>query len=303
MEKTSKPVLTVSQIRAADCLREYYFKHVALLRSVVKREALVDGSIHHLGQEQGEEAMLEQIDHLIPVESQEDQDRKSIKTAMHLGMLRGSLKVFDIPEDTFNEVEWLLPLYNPDTGRHSKIFMIGGKADKVNLERGILYEYKTTGETPSGSKVLSLPLDRQLNNAVSGIQRWTGRRIDEISYRWVRKPSIKQRQGETVQQFCDRLLADYEERPDFYFLEETLLVGQEQVREWERDLWDMAHILHYCYKNDHWPRNSSRCAEWGGCDFLPICRGEFCDGLYEKVSPNQELRKEAQVGYVTEGED
>jgi hypothetical protein len=96
--------------------------------------------------------------------------------------------------------------------------------------------------------VQRLPLDRQLQLARYGIWRATGRTVNKVHYRWVKKPSIKQRQGETVDEFTDRLAADYEAREDFYSYEPppSYITAADLLRI-EAELWT-------------WASSSGRCA-------------------------------------------
>lgn len=298
MSERELPVLTITAISKYDCPYRFYLSVVRLLRPVIKREALIDGIIHHLGREMGMDAMLAEIDRLVPVYGQEDADRKEIKTAMHMGMLKGALVYFEEPPDTVNEFEWCLPLVNPDTGRFSRQFQIAGKGDKVSIRAATVWETKTRGASVTKSDIDKLPLDRQVNNAVSGVQRSTGVTINEVRYQYVRKPSIQVKKNESIRQYCDRLREDYAnpERRDFYFHEERLFIDQTMVTQWERDLWAIAHQIAYSFANNYWPHNSSRCNDWGSCEYLPLCRGENVEGFYQVEEPNPELQEVSRIG-------
>ncbi len=285
------PPLTYSMIRDFDCPCKFYHRQLLHLRPVVTSESLAIGSLFHEWREKGEEWAVEEVGK-VRVLSQSDEDKRQKLEALILGMLRGATLAFNDPPSVEREPEWLQPIVNPDTGRTSKKFWTAGKADGLILEGGnCIIEEKTTAQI-NDADIGKLDLDMQVLNEVSNLQRSRGVTIPRVLYRFIRKPSIQQTQKESVVEFCDRLMADYQNRPEFYFREVEILVDQARVRAWERDLWRIANIINYCIKHDIWYRNTSRCAEWGGCSFLPLCRGEDVGHMYEVREANEELTRE-----------
>ena len=121
------------------------------------------------------------------------------------------------------EVPFRVRLRNPATGHYSNTYDLEGHADGVVAVGGQvdqisnlgLIENKLVGQiTPL--KVRHLPLDQQVALMRYGLWRATGRPVTQVSYRWVKKPGIRQKQGESIDQYLERLAADYHERPDFY---------------------------------------------------------------------------------------
>lgn len=287
------PPLTYSMIRDFDCPAKFYQRHVLLRRLIAVKESLRIGSLYHEGREKGLDHSLAEI-RKGSILSQFDADKQAKDEAMITGMLKGAETAFDDIE-VEREPEWLQPIVNPDTGRQSKKFRTAGKADGYYVEgnTAVIIEEKTKSGSPGEADISRLDLDAQVLNEVSNLQRSRGVPISRVIYRYIVKPYIKQTKNETVEQFCDRLEADYQTRLDFYFHEYDILVDQSRVRQWERDLWRIAHTIAYAHKHDLWYRNTSRCAEWGGCSYLPLCRGEDVDHLYETVTiPNPELTQE-----------
>lgn len=226
------------------------------------------------------------------------------------------------------EFEFKVQLRSPWTGAYSRTFDLHGYADGLVdpwAERGIvgatgedagpleIIENKLVGQV-SAVKVQRLPLDRQLALERYGIWRATGRVVQRVHYRWVKKPSIKQRGGrkkdksdaETLEQFCERIAADYEERPDFYLHEEEpKFTTTEDLLRVEADLWEWAEDIRARMRKASdgrrrvFDRNTSHCSEYGGCQFVPICTGDpDAMSLYQvrpKRSEREEIAPEAEA--------
>jgi hypothetical protein len=183
--------------------------------------------------------------------------------------------------DETREMEYLVQLRNPWTGAYSRTFDLKGYADGVleldpwREENATLQliENKLVGRI-TNFQVRKLVLDRQVTLGAYGLWRATGKPVTKIHYRYVKKPQIKQRQNETVDQFCSRIIADYRERPDFYCYEETLFRTTEDMLRVECELWIWAEQLRNLRRQKIYDRNVSSCDDYGGCQFLPICTAE-----------------------------
>jgi hypothetical protein len=191
------------------------------------------------------------------------------------------------------EMEYRVQLRSPWTGAYSRTFDLLGYADGVTEHPArhgpgawgagdpmpgpvghlSLTENKLVGRITS-AQVQKLVLDRQVTLACYGLWRATGLPVTEVRYRYVKKPSIKQTQKESVDQFLARLEADYAERPDFYAHEETLYRTTEDLLRVECEVWEWADQIRRMRRQRIYPRNSSSCDDYGGCDFLPICTNE-----------------------------
>jgi len=280
-------------IRSFDCPHEFNERYILRRRPIAVKESLYIGSLFHGGREKGLDWALGEI-RKGRILTQFDADNQAKMEALIVGMLGGAKMAFKDLE-VEREPEWLQPIINPHTGRQSKKFLTAGKADGYYSENGTatIIEEKTRAGSPGEADISKLDLDSQVLNEVSNLQRSRGKTINRVLYRYIVKPYIKQTSKETVDQFCERLIEDYHRRLDFYFHEFEILVDQTRVREWERDLWRIAHAISYAQKHNLWYRNTSRCAEWGGCAYLPLCRGEDVEDLYETVDiVNPELTQE-----------
>lgn len=264
----------------------------------VRPEALVIGSAFHRGMEAREPlAGAQYLDNHTEIWG--DNDVHALKKAKYIvySMVQGALKYWDFDwKNSHTEIKFDLPIMNPATGYPSRTFRLRGKTDEVSQDRRgkwWLVEYKTAGQLPSYAYVDRLYLDTQVTTYFYAAQKHLGIELEGVLYRVARKPSIRQKQTETVDEYCKRLVEDYKKRPEFYFYEEQMIRSQEDLSEFEQHLWNVTQLFMFYRRNDIWPMNTSRCAEWGGCDFLPLCkREEDAKLLYvERESRTPELEE------------
>lgn len=222
---------------------------------------------------------------------------------------------YDMGDDETREMEYLVRLRSPWTGHYSNTFDLKGYADGVieaptrtgsiqpppdspyregdvmahTLTPGHLelVENKLVGQI-TNTQIRKLVLDRQVTLASYGLWRATGKPVTKIHYRYVKKPQIRQKQGESVQQFCDRIIADYRSRPDFYSHEETLFRTTEDMLRVECEVWYWAQQLRDLRRQRLYDRNTSSCDDYGGCPYIPVCCGEpDAMALYRVREPSQ----------------
>jgi hypothetical protein len=207
--------------------------------------------------------------------TQEAEDKHRVNQAIVRAAAALYLRKWPAPIGERREFEFLVRLRNPWTGHYSRTFDLLGYADALEGEGPFkLTENKLVGRVDA-VMVKRLPLDRQLALLRYGVWRATGRPVNVVHFRWIKKPSIKQRQKETVEKFCDRLAADYEEREDFYAYEPpaSYITAADLLRI-ECELWTWAEQLRQLRRQRIYDRNTSVCSEYGGCKYLPICSGD-----------------------------
>jgi hypothetical protein len=197
------------------------------------------------------------------------------------GVWMGSASALSF-ERKATEVEYLVRLRSPYTGAYSNTFDLYGRADGV-VDHGAfleLTEDKLVGQIDSVS-VKKTRGDRQLSLGAYALWRITGKPVRKVRKRFTKKPQIRQRKRESVAEFCERIRADYRERPDFYMHEETTFRDADDMLDVERSLWDWAEQRRAAQRRGFWPMNTDRCHDYGGCDFLDICFGGEL-GLYQR---------------------
>lgn len=231
--------------------------------------------------------------------------------------------------DTRREIQFDLPLTNPSTGKESTAFKLGGKIDGIaRTEKSedkklvTLIEDKFVASIQR-AMILRLPLDSQVSEYVDAFlsMGWD----TNVAYRHTRYSSMKlagpkeyktkdNYPGETIDELCDRLRTKIAENPESYFDEQTLHFPQAHLDDYRNGRWGIAAQI-FAAQQSHklfatepgivgpelaeaFPMNSSRCWEYGGCEFIPICtKQEDARALYVVKSENPEL--EDDEGSVT----
>jgi len=289
-----EPLTNTMRNVGLDCPRKMYYMIERGLRRRTMSEAIYIGSAFHRGmEERSAEAALELFEGIFPA-SQVEADELETKKAIVSAMVAGALDYWwQQWESRYGELQFEVPIINPRTGYPSQTYYLAGKIDEVvQDEEGLwwLVEYKTSGQTPTESFVKRLYLDTQITTYFYAAQKMLGIKLAGVIYRVARKPSIRQRKNETVWQFIDRLHDDYQNRPEFYFYEEQLYRDQSDLDEFEREMWAITQQFLFFRRTDTWPRNTSKCGDWGGCPYMPLCMGEpDALELFEQVGPNPEL--------------
>lgn len=304
-QETGREHLSHSQLATQlNCLRKYELHYIDRLELISRPKPLSLGSAFQLAVEHGDPAAgAKAFREEAVILSQEDEDRVRVeetivKSAAALYLARWGAS------DGRREFEYRVRLRSPWTGAYSNTFDLLGYADELAEDDDglVLVENKLVGQITPVS-VRRLPLDRQVALSSYGIWRATGQRVVKVRYRFVRKPSIKQRQNETLNLFLARLAADYRDRPDFYSVEESPMRLTDDLIRIEAELWEWADQLRRARRSRVYPRNTSVCHEYGGCAFLPICCGDpDAMGLYRvreraarvsKSTTSQPLREAA----------
>lgn len=288
-----------------DCPFKFKVRYIDRLVPVVEKTSLFIGRLFHLYREAGWDAVEEEFATFMPSD-QDEADQKEITWAI----LQGMASIAPDEPEVMREFEWDNELPNPDTSGKSLSFRMGGKADglkklDVNITGNdyALIEEKTRGSAIRESDIQKLSVDFQVQNAIVNIEACTDYKIREVWYRYFRKPSIRQKQNETLDQYCERVVEDYRERPDFYYHEERLIFPRPQLEAFKRNLWQLSKSILWTKNHDLWYRNPSHCSDWGGCVYLPICRGEDVTGLYKEREVNPELENGGSNDFFAQGEE
>lgn len=87
---------------------------------------------------------------------------------------------------------------------------------------------------------------------------------------------------ETVEMYAARLLADIQERPDFYFQRKEIVRTDAELKEFRKELYAIYTSQQLYKENDCWFSNESACRATFKCQYVPICYGpgatSVCDG-------------------------
>lgn len=221
------------------CRRMYELKYIHGLEPVDQPETISRGLSYH--------AAIERLVKGEPLDSELDPK------------VRAMIKVFQNRFNLdFEEVEkWFE--YQTASG-HTVI----GRVDGVT-ERGEVVEHKTTSSLIDGSYFQRLETDEQIPTYMLGMD------IDTIYYTVCAAPSIRQKKGETEEEFIERCVAWYDDESsgkkfDVVELKRSLDDLREFAEEQDAVIKEMATCkLFY--------RNPSHCYKWGRlCEYAPICK-------------------------------
>jgi hypothetical protein len=229
---------------------------------------------------------LDELYNEIHPSSQEEQDALQLEQTKLLEVTIAYVGIYGI--DQRREVTYELPLINPLSGRPMRAFRRAGKIDGVRVispGRAEIIEDKLTGQIQQ-VMIDRLPLDDQITEYVDALayMDWNAR----VQYRHTRFPGInpeKPKQyktkpdypGESLDEFGDRLRADLAERQEFYFDQQTLIFETAHLEQFRLERWHTAkQILRSRFDAKRlgiaaWVKNPSKCFEYGGCQFIPLC--------------------------------
>lgn len=129
----------------------------------------------------------------------------------------------------------------------SRTFDVAGKIDGLGVlkdGRLCLVEHKTCGEDigPDGEYWTRLRFNPQVYQYVLAA-RALGWDVALVLYDVARKPAIRQKQGETAEQFGERLAADTQARPDFYFARREVPILDQDVEEFEVQRLELSRLI------------------------------------------------------------
>ena len=227
-----KEILTATRMgMVLACPRRHYWRYEVGLHAVTDGMALRFGTAWHAAMEgrwQGKDAETAFMD------AAKDREFDDITVATLAGLLHayyGRYADTEIVKELHAEVEFCHPLAG------SRTFDAGGKIDGLGVlhdGRLALIEHKTCGTdiAPDSDYWLRLRFNQQVYQYVLAA-RALGWDVQVVIYDVTRKPSIRQKQGETAAVFGDRLAADAKERPEFYFARREVPILDQDLAEFE----------------------------------------------------------------------
>ncbi|MBO5245116.1 MAG: PD-(D/E)XK nuclease family protein [Selenomonadales bacterium] len=287
-------VLTFSRIKARkNCPMAEHIRYDLELVPRNKKKSFGLGSAVHLGLETDDiDKAVGYFDGVFP-DSQEEANELEIQRATVRAMLTGYFNRFGKwGEETIRELSFDIPIRNPKTRAVSRSFRLQGKIDAITVIDGKpwLVEYKTASQINKGY-FDRVSLDEQITLYMYAYRETFGVKPEGVIYRVLKKPTIRQTKKESLEQFCNRLEQDYVDRPDFYFFEQKYYRSENDLKQFEKELWAFTQQYLYEKRNDINCKNASRCLDFGQCEYMPICLGEADLELdYVKKEKHEELR-------------
>ena len=313
-----KEDLTFSNLKLYNCRKRYYWRNVMKLVSNKLSTPLNIGSGFHKAKEilyatngdivEAVKSINEWFDKIMPMTEEEGKEIETNRVIVW-AMIEGYYNCYknDFNSNTKHEAEikFSIPIINPETGAESKTFNFAGKCDGY-MEKdclGLISRY--LGEEKVVSSIDKdfndkIQLDTQTTGYYFAFQKVRDIKLDGIIFRATRRPSIKQTQKETLEQYRERVILDYKTRPEFYFHEFPIYRNEFDLKEFEQELWDKTQDILSVRRNGWWYKNTSYCSDYGSCQYLPLCLAlgneeklKEAIEMYMKVEePNTELRED-----------
>lgn len=320
-------ILTNSRMACArTCLRKHYFQYELGIRRSVDSQPLRMGTATH----EGLDALARGLDIAAAVAvacrdydtvpSGYDAYEWAIERETVIRMLYAYSQLTTPLEIVATEKSFELPIENPNTRQLLRIFSVAGKIDKiVKLADGRLaiMEHKTTSDdiAPESDYWARLRIDLQISLYLLAARN-LGYDCQTVLYDVLRKPALRAgratpqearkytKQGalyanqretdETPEAFGDRLTADFQARPEYYFARREIARTEQDIFEYQDELCQQAQLLRDRQLTAEsrakkqldpagaWFRNPASC-------FLHPYRCEYCKFCFEGCNPTQNL--------------
>ena len=231
------------------CKRAYYFRYVEELVPVETAQPLVDGSNYH--------AMIEQLYKNGWFEADVENNPKIAAMAM-------AYEKYIYPQFKVKAAEEWFEYNLTDN------VQLVGRFDGI-AEDGLVVEHKTTSADVDDEYVYNLQWDEQILTymLVSG--------KNEMYYTVCKKPTIRQKQNETAEQYYERCCAWYAEDTDKKIRVIKVTRNEKEVKAYKTALKYIAKDMQKDEKSKKpkeytFYRNCSQCTAYGRkCEYTSIC--------------------------------
>ena len=329
----NKQILTFSAAKKfQSCHKAYYNRYKKNLVPLEQDEVLFLGSTIHnclelwYKRDPNDPIIEIQIGRLIdeayPMRVSDEKQKKDWHLAK--AMMEGYINKY--PSEDFEivdtELEFCVPIINPATNRTSRSFELMGKVDAlVKLDDFFFIMEHKTAALITGDYIEILPMDFQINIYALALSRFKNIPIAGVIYNVIQKSRIKQKLGESEEQFeirkneliqksktgktaakrqmpesdesfQHRLRSVYEDNKMFH--RETLYLSQEDIRRTEYQLWEITQEILNTQRRGVWSQNTDTCFRYHRpCMYFPLCRAHdnpnIKDNLYKELPPHSEL--------------
>lgn len=238
-------------------------------------EALNDGRLWHEIMEKAGLVSDSEIIRIIDTQCLVKSERPSeARSAKFRGMYRAYLKRGLINPQR-REVEFCIPLINPDTKRAAFTAELAGKIDGILTDEtgNWIVEYKSASNIRPDH--IQLDINRQLNiySLAADVE------IAGIIYDVIQKPGIKLKEAcksrkvsQTPDEYAAEVEAWYEDNPEQKFFRTKFRLNPNI--DIQRELWNEHMLIRYRVQKNFWPKNTDSCFGTYGnsmCDYFNYC--------------------------------
>lgn len=156
-------------------------------------------------------------------------------------------------------------------------FIMYGFLDRVFRKKSGLWlaDTKTKGRLEDEFITEHLHIDFQFMYYLYALKILTGTAPKGAIMDNLRRPNLKPGKGETFAKLLDRIEEDVAERPTHYFVRYEMVVGKEELLDFEKQL-DLIMPQYLLFREGKLPayKNTTACAGKFNCEYLPICARE-----------------------------
>lgn len=286
---TKRAITQSEMVTFSRCEQLHKFRYLELLRPMFQGTNLEMGTAIHLGLEKkSPEAASNHIEESSKgLILREDIERAQVSAGIAEIMVRGALDMWsEWPEQA--EVEFSLPLRNPSTGRQSRTHSYAGVMD--GLCDRFVWEHKSSSRVDA-SYMDRLDVDFQVSAMLEAASIRLKKAMRQMIYTILRKPTMKRRKNDTVEDYLKRMEDDYAKRPEFYYFRETITRTEEEMDLWRREAWEIHKRILYTQNGGLPVRNTESCVgRFGRCSFLDLCCKAVTRDAYRVIdNPHPEL--------------
>jgi hypothetical protein len=144
-------------------------------------------------------------------------------------------------------------------------FLIG-KIDAI-CEDGTPIEHKTTSDTIDEKYINRLQWDDQVTNYLLALSLERGQIVNRVIYTVIKKPTIRQKQNETIEDYINRCVDWYDEDTEHKVATFPVVRSKDELSEKQLELVHMCKEIKGCKR---FYRNPSHCSIMG-CSYSSVC--------------------------------
>lgn len=255
----------------AECPRRYSYRYVHGREPISAAPSLSFGRVMHSALEvfwrDGKEHVGEWLK-ANATELEESQAAKLVAMLTHYAPPREDYEVVSV-EEAFEQ-----PIIHPSKRTGLVSMRLGGRTDAVvrKVADGSLWvlEHKSTSDeiTGFGPYWQRLAIDRQ-----SSIYAMASGAVG-VLYDVLRKPALKVKANESIEQYGERCAAAIAEDRSRYYQFREIHKTPADLTETQIDVYQAARLVGVSTREGWWPKNTGACRSlYGTCPFLDVCSG------------------------------
>ena len=231
------------------CKRAYYFRYIEELVPVETAQPLVDGSNYH--------AMLEQL-------YKEGWYQADVENNPKIAAMAAAYEKYIYPQFKVRAAEETFEYKLTDD------VQLVGRFDGIS-EDGLVVEHKTTSADVDDEYIYNLQWDEQILTYILASGK------NEMYYTVCKKPTIRQKQNETAEEYYERCCAWYAEDTDKKIRVIKVTRNEKEVKAYKTALKYIAKDMQKDEKSKKpkeytFYRNCSNCTAYGRkCEYASIC--------------------------------